>query len=80
MMPNGHSVKITTTEPNRLTDKNLPSELVIELDVDPTKIGKLWKNEKKGIEGFEYPPSVNQWLSAAIDKQVMLVHSPVGQL
>lgn len=51
----------------------LPKSLTLPLDVDPKKIGKLFKAANH--EGYLYPEYINQWFSQAIGKKVMLLHS-----
>jgi hypothetical protein len=64
---------VTTTRPERLTEKGMPVEMVIDLDVDPAQIGEIFKGMKH--EGHLYPQKVNDWFSAAIDRKICLVHS-----
>ena len=36
----GSKVKVTTSIPQRLIDKNLPTELTLPLEIDPSNIGE----------------------------------------
>lgn len=40
---NSNQVLVKTTLPEKLIEKKLPTEIIIDLDVDPTKIGPLFK-------------------------------------
>lgn len=42
-MINSNQVLVKTTLPEKLIEKKLPTEIIIDLDVDPTKIGPLFK-------------------------------------
>ncbi len=50
-------VKITTSMPQRLIEKNLPTELTLPLEIDPSKIGEWFVSSKH--EGYKYPDNIN---------------------
>ena len=72
----GSVVTITSEQPEKLTAKGLPLELKIELNEDPESIGEFVEC-KKGYFGHKYPEKVNAWFSAAIEREVFAIRSPL---
>jgi hypothetical protein len=50
-------VRITTSIPQRLIEKNLPTELTLPLEIDPSTIGEWFVSQKH--EGYKYPETIN---------------------
>ena len=71
----GAKVHVTTKRPELLRAKGLPETIVLDLDVDPTKIGELYKG--KSHEGHRYPHRVCDWFSTAVERPLILCHSPM---
>lgn len=66
----GNQVVISTTNPERLGDLSK----TLKLDLDITKpVGPLFKGLKH--EGHQYPDEICNWFSAAINRNVVAVHS-----
>ena len=73
LLPDG-KVLVTTNKPHRLTDKGLPTDITMDLNIaDPSKIGPWFEGAKHA--GYRYPDQVNEWFSAAIDKKVVALHA-----
>ena len=73
----GSKLQINTEKPKRLAEKGLPVSLTLEMDIDPEKeLGELIECNK-GYAGFKYPDDVCKWFSAAIDKDVVVLRSPM---
>ena len=70
MQGNGQTVvEVTSTNLDRLVGKQ--SKIILSLDVRPK--GNLFQG--KSHEGYLHSSEVNDWFSAAIDKQVFALHS-----
>ena len=80
----GSVVIVTTTYPEPLIKQGLPTEISLDLDVDPECIGP-WHDHQKiqprsiGFQGYRYPEKVNHWFSVAIDKEVVLIRAASRQ-
>lgn len=73
---NGSVVTITSLKPERLRAKGQPESLSIELKDDPESVGEFIEVER-GYSGYQFNEKVNQWFSAAIDKEVFAIRSPL---
>ena len=75
----GSKVTISTSLPERLTDKGLPVSLKLELDIDPkAELVEYVEREghpKVSYAGYTYPKDVCNWFSVAIGKDVIAVKS-----
>ena len=71
-----NSVTVTTKYPKRLTEKNLPDSLRIDLD-SPENFGdkKNLIQAKKGYEGYCMQAEICDWFSAAIEKEVFVLRA-----
>ena len=63
-------------EPEKLRAKNQPESLSIDLEDEPEKTGEFIECQK-GYFGFQFNDTVNAWFSAAIDKEVFAIRSPL---
>ena len=73
---NGSVVTISTKEPERLRAKNLPLTISIDLEDDPEETGPLVEC-KKNYTGYQFKEFICEWFSAAIDKEVIAIRSPL---
>lgn len=62
---------ISSTRPERLG--SLPKELVLDLDITEP-VGPLFKG--KAQEGNQYPQTISDWFSLAINLKVIAIHTP----
>ena len=69
-------VTVTSTKPERLRAKNLPESLTIDLDDEPEEVGPLVECQK-GYAGYQFNEEIAEWFSAAIDKEVFAIRSPL---
>ena len=72
----GSKVTVTSMEPDRLKAKNLPLSLTIDLEDEPEKTGPFIECQR-GYFGFQFNDTVCKWFSAAIDKEVIAIRSPL---
>ena len=75
-MLKGSVVTISTTEPDKLSAKNLPATISIDLDDDPEETGPLVEC-KNDYAGYQFKDSICEWFSAAIDREVIAIRSPL---
>ena len=74
----GSKLQITTEFPERLTEKGMPVSLTLEMDINPEKdLTGEFIECMKGYAGYKYPEDVCKWFSAAIQKDVIAIRSPM---
>jgi len=72
----GSVVTITSEKPERLRAKGLPLSLSIDLSDEPEKVGPFVECQR-GYFGFQFEDKVGAWFSAAIDREVFAIRSPL---
>jgi hypothetical protein len=74
-------LRLTTSSPDLLKSRNLPISLDIYLTDDLPSINhRKYRNCERTYGGYEYPEDVNNWISTAIRKPVVLIHSRLTRL
>jgi len=72
----GSVVTVYSQEPEKLRAKGLPETISIDLKENPESVGPYLECQK-GYFGYQYEEDVCAWFSAAIDKQVVAIRSPL---